>query len=243
MVAMKAERAHRVCFVDTPNYLTPVKAKQLIGAHYLAAARYMHRKEHVNDKPKADIGGWLYTLSHQELGEHMGTGLRIVPIQISLTRGKGILSYELGHRHGTAMRRNCKAVGIPRGVTIWGQCEWSDCPTKFGLARMHYRSAAMAYHNGWGDGCTEDSYYKRLGLYVSSDSLTPAQLYSLPRYRSYWKGASAVPGVKRRGWQIVQGLERSRPRGNAMFGLDVDQNMSCIDNLGDRFYWCAPKAA
>lgn len=243
MNMMKAERAHRVAFVDTPNYITPQKSAELQAAHYLAVARYIHRDELVNDKPKADIGGWLYTLSRQELGEHMGTGMRVVPIQISFTKGQGLLSYERGHRHGSAMRRNCQALDIPSKVTIWAQSEWSDYPQKWGVARMHYRSQAMAYHKGWADGCMADGFYKRLGLYVSSSCLTPAQLYSLPGYQSYWKGASWVPGVKKRGWQIVQGLERSRPRKNAMFGLDVDQNMACIDNLGDRFYWIAPKLA
>lgn len=237
---IKAERAHRAAFFDTPNYITPPLAAKFLEAGYMATARYLLRDEQVNETPKADIGGWLYSLSRQELAEHMSHGLRVVPIQISFTRGAGLLTYERGYRHGSAMRRNCEALEFPRNVTIWGQCEWSDCPTGW-LARRRYQASAMAYHNGWADAMWET--YRRLGLYVSSFALTPKQLYSLPKYSSYWKGASAVPGVHKRGWQVVQGLERSRPRKNPVFGCDIDQNMSAIDNLGDRFYWAAPKKA
>ena len=73
------------------------------------------------------------------------------------------------------------------------------------------------------------------GIYIGPNSgLGGASLYHDLRFASYWRSASKVPEVERRGWQLTQS------RSTKAHGVFVDFDVCSVDHLGGRPTWLAP---
>lgn len=228
MAKLKATKASRSIGFDTPTYVTPEKARQFLGAGYDFVIRYVGRSKRVDTEP--DTSSWMVSLSKRELAELTSAGMAVSIVQFAKFTGRPYLNEEYGLKIGGAAAYNVRGLGVPKGVTVWCDAEWSDNPS---------REQVIAYLNGWASAVSGAGY--RPGVYVGWTGLSGLDWYMLPKYRHYWKSASAMPFVEKRGYQMIQALERSPKRKNAVFGLDIDQNLSCIDAKGDRFYWVRAK--
>jgi hypothetical protein len=183
---------------------------------YRFASRYIRRDEHVNDRP--DFNGWAVSLSKEELNNLLNINLAITPVQF----GKIRFDATEGTRVGKAAANNCRKLGLPAGITVWLDAEWTPTPEN--------DKAIIKYINDWCKPVRDAGYEP--GIYTGPGiGLNANQLYYDLQLRHYWKSASYVPIIRTRGYQMVQGLPCR------IMGITLDQDMVCIDGLGDIFKW------
>ncbi len=214
MLAMLAEKATPSLGFDTATRITADLARTFRAQGWVWCARYLHRSTAVD--------GLNSTLSQRELDDILGAGLALMPIQLG--NSKLVASEAEGTQKGSSASANARTLGIPAGVTLWCDLEWNG-------AAPSSDADVLAYLNAWAKPIVEAGY--RPGLYVGPNvPLTGEQLFhDLPQFRHYWKAASKVPWVEKRGFQVMQSL---RLKTN---DVDVDADVIVYDAKGDRPFW------
>ena len=179
---------------------------------------------------------WPINLTTAELAELLQAELCVSLVQYYSTSyastGRGVrLSRAYGEEMGEIAAGNARALGAPEGVTLWCDAEgWTELPSV---------SAALQFLDGWSYRATQLGY--GCGLYVGSGLgnkragwITGRQLYERPRFTAYWRAASIVPQIPRRGWTVAQSTETT------FKGLPIDHNMVMLDHRArrarDRFF-------
>jgi hypothetical protein len=200
---------------DTAAYVAREYIQPLRDAGYHYCLRYLRRDRHVNKAP--DLTGGVVSLSHQELAELLEGGLDVGLVQFYSNAAP---SQKRGEHVGRSAAWNAHQLGAPPGVTLWLDLEWSrEAPPA---------KDSLAYANAWAAVVAAHGYEP--GVYVGIHcGLTGDQLWSMPQVRHYWKSASAVPWVPHRGFQMLQSLQ------TRVHGLVIDQDLSALDNHGDRW--------
>lgn len=206
---------------DTAVAVTAGQAARFFKSGYRTAIRYVDR---VKSDPTKDEH-WPINLTIQERDILLDAGLCISLAQYFSTRyestHKGArFSFDHGQDLGTIAAINAQALGAPEGMAIWFDLE--DCPEA---------SPAMVANelNGWSTALVR--YGLTPCLYVGSGIgsaevgyTTGDLLWSLPRYRCYWRAASIVPQIPNRGWTMVQGMPVK------VHGVEIDQDMPALDH-------------
>lgn len=218
---MQATQASRTMGFDTSIYVDQKYYDKLKSAGYGFVVRYLWRTKRVDDKPNY---GWPVALSKQELSELLYAGFGVSIVQFSPDKGV-IPTAVIGKSVGEAAASNAAGLGIPKGVTIWCDAEWSNDPPA---------EDVIDYLNAWASPVVNAGY--EAGLYLGGGTgMTGEQLYDLPEYNHYWKSASAVPWVPKRGFQMFQTNQTTVFKAMGDVGLTIDQDLVCIDNKGERF--------
>ena len=233
---MKTIRAPRALGLDCAWEIKPALAEWFASIGIRYAVRYIDRKYPGRGGPS-----WLDYLTRGELNILLDAGLSVGVVQRAKFRGKDYLSSEYGRDMGRAAALNATRLRLPSGVTVWCDAEWTDEPTA---------TQIREYLNGWSSEVAREGYAP--GLYVGAGCappMSPAQLYKLPRYKSYWQSVSQVSNVATRGYCLVQSweyvLRGTRPEtwrletmtdSNKRKGPRFDLNMSHIDAKGGRWY-------
>jgi GH25 family lysozyme M1 (1,4-beta-N-acetylmuramidase) len=125
-----------------------------------------------------------------------------------------------GYDVGAAAATNAQLLGAPKGITLWLDAEWSK--------NLPSSAAVWQYCCEWADRVEAGGYEP--GIYVGSGNpLNSDALYGLPKFRHYWRAASIVPQVRRRGWQMVQGMPQK------VHGVEIDPDIAALDHKGERF--------
>ena len=222
---MRIRHAPRRLGFDASTEITKQQAEYLYAAGYRVAFRYIDRVVTDPDKAPRD---WPRNLTTGELATLLDAGFCVSPVQYYSTNYESIMkgkrfSRDYGAQMGDAAAENCRRLGMPQGITVWMDLE--DCGDA---------SPQMAYDycDGFGERMVSHGYAP--GLYYGSGLgspgaggyITGALLYSLPRYRAYWRAASAVPQIPNRGCTVVQSTEVKE----TVFGVRLDQDMICIDH-------------
>jgi hypothetical protein len=215
---MRLTKAPRRCGCDTAAYVDPDTAKQLLKAGYHYVLRYLRRDRHVNERP--DISGGVVSLSQQELKQLLSAKMDVGLVQF-FSNAKP--TAKRGQLVGRNAAWNARQLGAPDGCTLWLDMEWG------GSAGEQDGASALAYGNAWAAAVASEGY--EAGVYIGVNSgMTGDQFYSMPNVRHYWKSASMVPWVPHRGFQLMQSLETD------VAGLRIDQDLSMLDNKGDRWH-------
>lgn len=209
-----ASPAQTVLGFDTVTTVSSSMATAMVAKGYGFCARYLKRSGSID----APTSGPALTIA--EAKDLLAAGLAIVPVQFGLS--SLLPSATAGSDVGEAAATNASALGIPRGVTLWCDLEWSPevSPDP---------AATIRYANAWHDAVVDAGW--RAGLYVGPNiPLDAVQLGDLA-FTSYWKSASRVPTPTPRGYQMVQ---RSKL---PVDGIELDTDIACMDAEGDRFTW------
>jgi hypothetical protein len=194
---MRVIGAPRRLGIDTAAYFTPYA-----GAAYRAGYRTIFRYiEHVREHhivSCTDPKKWFKPLSAQELDELVVLNWNVGIVQRSIRdlHGGGAAK---GTEIGDNAVYNAEHTGIPKGATIFCDCEWksSVCPSK---------QDQIDYIEAWAYQVHSAGYIA--GLYVSPEmKLSSKELWQLAKIKAYWKSASYVPAVDVRGYQVIQSLE------------------------------------
>jgi hypothetical protein len=213
---MKLTKAPRRAGFDTAAYVPIETAKRLKASGYFYALRYLRRDRHVNEQP--DLSGGVVSLSSQELRELLSAGLDVGFVQFYSNAAP---SEKRGRHVGENAAWNARQLEVPEGVTLWMDLEWATVAPP--------AADSLAYANAWAKAVAAVGYEP--GVYVGSNcGLNGDQLWSFPQIRHYWKSASMVPWVPNRGFQMIQTLPTK------VHGLMIDQDVSCLDNMGDRWH-------
>jgi hypothetical protein len=206
--------------IDTSVYVDPSTAGLFKLSGYQFVMRYLRRDIHVNDKP--DLSPPT-SLSKEELRDLLGVGMKVGLVQFHNARGWRKLNGAYGAKIGAAAGTNAQLLNIPRGVTLFCDAEWEWGEGETGPAAAD----VIAYLTKWGELVKAAGY--GCGLYVGAGTnLDGSQLYGLPYYTSYWRAASIVPHLSKRGYTMAQTLQTE------VHGLAVDLNWSGLDAKGDR---------
>lgn len=220
---MKLTTCARCLGLDTSVYVHPKYHKLLWQAGYRLIIRYIWKHKYINKTPNS---GWPVALSVQELIELTDAGFGVGIVQIANSQSL-IPSDVAGEEAGDAAAFNAYGLGVPKGATIWCDAEWPVVPSNAPVG-------VLDYLNGWSYKETAGAY--EAGLYVGGNmGLSSKELYGLPRFRHYWKSASAVPWVYERGFQMIQGTQTTLFKTDNDNGLLVDQDIVCLDNKYERF--------
>ncbi len=220
---MKLTTCARCLGLDTSVYVPPKYHKLLLDAGYRIIIRYVWKHKHVNKTPN---GGWPVALSVQELIELTDAGFGVSVVQIANSQSL-IPSQVAGEEAGSAAAYNAYGLGVPKGATIWCDAEWPVIPPNAPVG-------VIDYLNGWSQKETSSGY--EAGLYVGGNmGLSADELYRLPWFKHYWKSASAVPFVAKRGVQMIQGTQTTLFKTDNDNGLLVDQDIVCFDGMYERF--------
>lgn len=211
-----ARAASAILGFDTATALSRAQAQALRACGFGFCARYLKRT--ASSQPPST--GPALTVA--EAHDLLACGLAIIPVQY----GSSTLmpSAAVGREVGEAAATNAFALGIPTGVTIWCDLEWSPevAPDPH---------ATIAYANAWHDAVVAAGL--RAGLYVGANvPLTGPQLGELA-FRSYWKSASRVGWPSPRGFQLVQGLALE------VDGVALDPDVASCDADGESLVWLA----
>ena len=204
---------------DTSVYPQKECRDFLKDAGYEFVVRYVNRTFGVKDKPDSI---WPVSLSKQELDELISEK-RIVSI-VQFAPHKTMPSFDAGKSAGNAAWRNCKELDIPEGVTVWCDLEWE-------VGDLN-PSDVLDYANAWSSEVSENGY--SVGMYIGPNiACSGSQLYyDVQLANHYWKSASIVPWVEKRGFQMVQSNQKTVCGGK----LIIDQDIAMYDNKGDRFF-------
>lgn len=176
---------------DANQRITPAQARDAVHKGYTFAVRYVRRAVR-NDHDL--IAGEIATL--------ITAGLSVSVVQHVAPEG-WIPFANLGAAYGAIAAEECRAVGLPRGVTVWCDLE--------GVKHNTAASEVVAFCNAWHQRVSDAGYHP--GLYVGdSCGLTAQQLYRDLRFDAYWSAYNlnrdqhpAVRDVQMR--QIVATLE------------------------------------
>jgi hypothetical protein len=202
---------------DTAMRLSAADAVALRQRGFSFCVRYLSRT-----MPPA--GG---DLSPAEARGILAAGLALMAVQ-HVMRAGWIAYGERGMRYGEAAVAHARAVGLPRGVTLWLDLE--------GIRRGVPREDVIDYCNRWFDTVAAAGYAP--GLYVGANCrLAGDALYWRLRTRHYWRSGSRVPDLPHRGYQMVQRIARAP---DLVAGIDIDRNVTCTDAFGDTVTWLAP---
>lgn len=211
-----ASTASAILGFDTASTLSRAQAQALRACGFGFCARYLKRT--ASGRPPT-TGPALTVAEARDL---LACGLAIIPVQY----GSSTLlpSAAVGREVGEAAATNAFALGIPGGVTIWCDLEWSPevAPDPH---------ATIAYANAWHHAVVDAGL--RAGLYIGPNvPLRGAQLGDLA-FTSYWKSANRVAWPTPRGFQLVQGLEVE------VHGVCIDPDVASCDAAGDSLVWLA----
>jgi hypothetical protein len=204
---------------------------ELAAAVYAVGVRTVFR---YLDRVKDITTGRLHAnLTPHELDVLLDAGLCVSPVQYystgyaSQAKGKK-LSADYGAEMGQVACSNALALGVPQGVTLWRDLE--DVPNAT-------PDAIIADCKAWGRVVVNHGF--EAGLYVGAGLgsqetgyLRGEQLWELPYYRSYWRAASVVPQLPKRGWCVIQGNEQTMKLqcGDKVRELHVDFDMIALDH-------------
>lgn len=121
-----------------------------------------------------------------------------------------------GAQRADALLREVRTVDYPAHGQLWLDSEdWGSIPAP----------EAIAWMNAWFTAVRQAGYTD--GIYVGANTpLTGDQLYTDLITAHYWRSASAVPPVTRRGYQMVQ------TPGATVLGVPVDEDLIQADALG-----------
>lgn len=176
---------------DANQRITPAQAKDAVAKNYRFAVRYVRRGTANN-----------HDLIAGEVATCLQAGLAIGVVQ-HVARDGWIPGAALGASYGAIAAEEARAIGIPRGVTVWCDLE--------GVRNGVPAADVIAFCNNWHQKVTEAGYHP--GLYVGYGAgLTAQQLYRNLRFNAYWGAYNlnrdqvpAVRGVQMR--QLVATLE------------------------------------
>lgn len=220
---MQSVNASRTVGFDTSVYVNPKYYTQLKNAGYGFAVRYIWRHMLYNNTPN---GGWPVALSIQELAELTDAGFGVSIVQFANPQSGFVPTAAEGANVGTAAGYNAKGLGIPSGTTIWCDVEFPSVPTS---------GSVTAYINAWATAVVAAGY--EAGLYVGPNNglSADAMYYDLGKINHYWKSASMVPWVTKRGFQMFQSTQTTLFKTDTDSGLLVDQDIVCFDAKNERF--------
>ena len=224
---------------DASTYVTPAQVKQLAESGYEYRIGYLRRDKHVNQHP--DMSGWPVSLSVQELHEHLNAGVMVGAVQFARFHGLNYLSAGAGKTIGEAAAWNAEMLGLPKGIHLWLDAEWNDCPTGW-WARRKYIARVLAYCAAWCRAVVAAGY--RAAVYEGFWELSARQWYSIPKATAYWLSAMRdVKPPRVRGCCMYQGWEHSRKKARygrpPVHGVSLDTDFSRYDRKGERFYLAA----
>lgn len=219
---MIAAPMRRLLAFDCAAAVDAKQAKKLYAAAYRTAIRYVDR---VQADPDND-DRWPYNLTRSELAVLLKAGFDVSLVQYystayESTRKGARIDRAYGERMGAVAAYNAAQLGAPEGVTIWVDAEhWP---------KLRSLKHARDYLIAWAQAVLTRGYEP--GIYVGPNLgnervgwLTGGDLYGLPHYRAYWRGANACPQLPRRGWTMAQMVPVD------VFGLQVDQDWIGLDH-------------
>jgi hypothetical protein len=213
-----ARTASAILGFDTASTVSLAQAQALRACGFGFCARYLKRTP--SEQPPST--GPALTVAEAE--DLLACGLAIIPVQY----GSSTLvpSAAAGTAVGEAAAINAFALGIPTGVTIWCDLEWSQDVSPD-------PNATIAYANAWHDAVVDAGL--RAGLYIGANVPLDGEALGELAFTSYWKSASRVAWPTPRGFQLVQGLTVE------LDGLSIDPDVSACDADGDRLVWLAAR--
>jgi hypothetical protein len=219
---MKLRGVPRRTGFDCAQPVTPELAAKFYAAGYRFVVRYLNRHKRVNVTPRADIGGWAYSLSASERDVILESGLALGLTQFCDTVDDPHYSSDditggNGRKLGEAMVANARGLGMPEGMHLFFDYEFKEGPTA---------QAVTDHLVGWASVVVAAGY--RAGLYVGCSILSSEALWRLPYYNSYWQSGATVPNVDVRGYAMTQTPSMMQ------YGLDIDQDQGRYDALSDR---------
>jgi hypothetical protein len=196
--------------------LTSAGAQALRQAGFDFSLRYPSRAD---QEPAGD-------LTRDEAAAILGAGLALMPVQHAAPEGWEP-GADLGTTNGRNAVANAKIVDFPTGINLW-----------LDLERVATDAAVqdvIDYCNAWFAEVDGAGFIS--GLYVGPQAiLNSHQLSEQLRTKHYWKAASIVPPVEKRGYQMVQSLH---PK---VAGVDIDSDVTMNDAFGDAVRWLDPGA-
>lgn len=131
-----------------------------------------------------------------------------------------------GQAYGAAAVANLISVGASPGVCVWRDWE--------GVLNGSSVADCIADINSWNKEVVGGGY--RPGIYIGfNEILSSSDLYWRLTCAHYWKGASVVPAISVRGYQIIQSLAPS-----PVPGYDWDRDVVLKDALGGSPIWDLP---
>lgn len=200
---------------DTNTIVTKEQAENFKKDGYSFCIRYLSLKSEqgTND------------LSFEEAQNILSGGLSLSAVQHVRYEGWNPDS-ELGTTYGQNAANNALSIGLPKGMNIWCDLEGvnTDSTTK----------NIIDYCNSWYDAVNSAGYVP--GLYVGANTLlNGTELYNDLKFSHYWKSLSNVPSIPKRGYQLIQSLEKNR-----INGLDIDNDTTQNDDLGDSMLFLSP---
>ncbi|OMG70478.1 glycoside hydrolase domain-containing protein [Burkholderia ubonensis] len=123
----------------------------------------------------------------------------------------------MGTEWGALAAQHAAAAGLTAGTTVWLDLEGVKAGTAV--------ADIIGFCNQWFAQVTAAGFAS--GVYVGFDSgLSSDQLYFQLTTQHYWRGASDVPDVAHRGYQLIQKIL------NDAGGNEIDFDHAQIDNLG-----------
>jgi hypothetical protein len=219
---MRATRVPRRLGFDAAVHVSRDAAGRMLESGYRFAVRYVRRDKRVNQHPDTT---WPISLTPPELSGLLETGLLVSIVQFGAGSTGGKLSARYGREKGEAAAWNCAELGIPRGVCVWCDAEWSD--------PIPEPRAVIDYLDAWAAPVADAGYEP--GLYVGPGiNLTGQQLWERPGYRHYWQSNAVVPDIPNRGYQLTQAYQ------GEVHGLMIDANIARLDIQGERFRVVGP---
>lgn len=156
-------------------------------------------------------------LDSQELQDILDGGLKLLAVQHVRNPGwKPTIA--LGTQDANNAVQHANTIGLPKGTTIFVDIE--------GIAQNVSHNDIIKYCNAWFNVISKAGY--TTGIYVGSNSyLTDDELYTGLTTTCYWKSASNVPDVVKRGYTIKQTTVNK-----TICGVNIDEDICEPDNLG-----------
>lgn len=198
--------------IDCNEPINIAAAKRFYDAGYRFAVRYVPRvARSAND------------ITAMEKTEILLGGLALMIVQ-HVALPKWPATEQLGTAYGSVAVREARAVGYPKGATLW--CDLEETKGT--------HEDVIAYCNAWYDQVFFGGYEP--GLYVGySAVLTADELYRKLKFRRYWSAynldAPDFPAV--RGVQMRQGAYPPPPQRVAGISYQYDTNVIKADHFGD----------
>lgn len=193
--------------------LAPQQASAFYDAGYRFAVRYVRRAE-VNN----------HDLTTGEVLGILGAGLGLMVVQ-HVAKPGWMPSASLGAQYGVTAGLEARAVGIPRGVTLWCDLEEVDSAAD--------ASSVIGYCNSWSSAVQAAGYSS--GLYVGDGcGLSAQDLYWKLRFALFWGAFNIntdnIPAV--RGLCMRQRPYPSEEKRVAGVPFEYDEDLIMGDALG-----------
>jgi hypothetical protein len=206
---------------DANQTITPQIAAAFRGRGYRFCIRYVRRKDQHS-----------YDLTRDEAAGLLAAGLGLMVVQHVAPEGWRPTAKD-GTAYGTTAAKECSAIGVPAGVTLWCDLE--------GVASGTSAKQVIDFCNNWHSAAAAAGFVP--GLYVGFGAgLGPAQLYQDLRFTHYWAAynlnADQFPAV--RGVQMRQ-AERSAADKVPGYTFEFQTDFVNADKLGGRPTLLAPE--